>query len=263
MVTGMFRIGRVAVALGAVLGLVLCLWALVASWVAPGFVERVATEVIRLRLESGLRGTLQALDERLLRQQAVVRLRQHADNMATIRRELESRVPEQVAAVIAEMADLNCACRQALGRSLREGAQQQWTYQAGLHGRLTEQLRAHYRDTAAHLTREFRIFFGSNALVFAVLLLALVRRRKAGVHLLPVALVLLVAAGLTAYLYVFRQDWLHTLLYADYLGLGYVAYLVVAFGLLSDVLFNGAQLTAQALSSLLQAIGSAASVLPC
>lgn len=255
MVTGMFRIGRAAVALGAVLGLALCLWALVASWVAPGFVERVATEVIRLRLESGLRGTLQALDERLLRQ--------HADNMATIRRELESRVPEQVAAVIAEMADLNCACRQALGRSLREGAQQQWTYQAGLHGRLTEQLRAHYRDTAAHLTREFRIFFGSNALVFTVLLLALVRRRKAGVHLLPVALVLLVAAGLTAYLYVFRQDWLHTLLYADYLGLGYVAYLVVAFGLLSDVLFNGAQLTAQALSSLLQAIGSAASVLPC
>ena len=71
------------------------------------------------------------------------------------------------------------------------------------------------------------------------------------------------AASLTAYLYLFNQNWLHTIIFSDYVGMTYIAYLAVAFSFICDLLFNRARITARILSQLFSAVGSAVSVAPC
>ena len=113
-------------------------------------------------------------------------------------------------------------------------------------------------EVAEKLTREFRIFTGSNALVFAVLALAAYTKRGAGVLLIPPALLLVIAAGIDGYLYIFSQNWLHTIVFSDYTGFAYVAYMGVVFAFLCDVAFNRGRMTV----NLLKAMGNVA-VAPC
>lgn len=128
---------------------------------------------------------------------------------------------------------------------------------------MTTLIRSKYMETASQLTREFRIFAGTNAIVFALLLIAVLVKRQAGLHLLPSAFVLLLAAGVTAYLYLFNQNWLHTLVFSDFVGFTYIGYLGSAFALLCDIIFNRARVTTKVLNALLNAVGSAAQVVPC
>jgi hypothetical protein len=67
-------------------------------------------------------------------------------------------------------------------------------------------------------------------------------RKRAGLQLVLPTVVLLGAAGLAGYLYLFNQDWLHTIIFSEYVGLGYFVYLALAVALLTDVLFNRAGL---------------------
>ena len=114
-------------------------------------------------------------------------------------------------------------------------------------------------EVAEKLTREFRIFTGTNALIFALLGIAAFFKRGAGLHLVLPALALVLAATVTGYIYLFNQDWLHTILFSDYVGFTYLIYLSIVFAFLCDVLFNRARVTTQLLNS----IGSNIQVLPC
>ena len=55
----------------------------------------------------------------------------------------------------------------------------------------------------------------------------------------------------------------YTILYNDYMGFGYLAYIAVIFGFLLDITFNGAKVTTQIINGIANAIGSAFSVVPC
>ena len=77
----------------------------------------------------------------------------------------------------------------------------------------------------------------------------MVLRPRASWHLLPAAVVLVLAAGVTAYLYLFNQNWLHTVVFSDYVGWAYFAYLGVAAGLLGDVVLNRGRIVGNVLSS--------------
>ena len=117
--------------------------------------------------------------------------------------------------------------------------------------------------TAQALTREFRIFTGANAALFMLLALTTLARRRATLQLALPALVLIGAAGIVAFFYLFSQDWLHAIVFADYVGLGYFVYLAICIALLADILLNHARFTTRAVNLSLDAIGSAAHVLPC
>jgi hypothetical protein len=73
--------------------------------------------------------------------------------------------------------------------------------------------------------------------------------RPEAVRLLFVPGVLLAVATLVcAYLYVFEQDWLLTLIHGDYLGFAYTAWLGVVFLLLCDIALNRGRITVQILN---------------
>jgi hypothetical protein len=88
-------------------------------------------------------------------------------------------------------------------------------------------------------------------------------RRQAKLQLLLPALVVFGAVGLTGGLYLLNQDWLHTIVFGDYVGWGYAAYLSLVAALLADILLNRARVSTRILNLLFDIVGSAATVTPC
>lgn len=258
----MMFVRRLALVLGA-LGSVFFSLAFAASFASPGFVEQAAKQVIRQEVEKQVRQKIDALDESFLLRQAQVLARGQAERMAQAQRALAQQLPERLSRVIAEMADLDCECRKKVEAGIRGGLEGEVAGASAIHERLMVLIRTKYLETARQVVHEFRIFTGINALVFALLLGAVLLKPRAGLHLLPSAALLLVAALVTGYLYLFNQDWLHTLVFNDYVGFGYLAYLGAAFALLGDVVLNKARVTTEMLRLVLEAAGSAVEVVPC
>ena len=237
--------------------------ALAASYVHPGAVESVAREVIRAEVEKKARAKVAALDDGFLAGHARRLAREREYEAATWRRNLADGLPRRVAAVVAEMRKLDCECRRMVEAGHRFGIEGRIGAAEQAGERINAFIRTKYMETAAHLTREFRIFTGTNAVVFALLAIAVIVKARAGLHLVPAAILLLVAAGATAYLYLFNQDWLHTIVFAEYVGFGYVAYLGVAFAVISDVLFNHGLVTTAILNAVFGALHVTLSAVPC
>lgn len=120
-----------------------------------------------------------------------------------------------------------------------------------------------YASVTRNLMREFRVFTGSNAVAFALLGFVTLMRRKANLQLALPAFVLVGAVVLTGSLYLFNQNWLHTIVFGEYVRLAYTGYLASVALLLADVVFNRARVTTRMINLALQSVGSAAHALPC
>lgn len=237
--------------------------AFVAAYARPDLVERAVRDVIRQQVELRVHEKITQLDAKFLSGRAERLAKTHADEMELAKRHLAEQLPALLAATVAEMQDLNCACRKAVEVRVRERLEGTVATATQARARLVEMIRSQYLQTAGSLLREFRIFSGANAIVFVLLLVAALRKPAAGLHFLPAAAVLLLAAVLTAYLYLFNQDWLHTLVFSDFVGLAYLGYLGLAFAFLSDILFNRGQVTVGLVNGLSEAAGSAFVIVPC
>lgn len=244
------------------MGCFFCGFVLTISLVAPAWVEEGAARIVRAEVEQRVLDRLDQLDDSLFAGRASVLVSRPEMDMAQARTLLVLQFPQLLEKVKDEVSEMDGACRERSARFVLGRLEVARPSLAETRERLMLHIRSKYFDTIGQLHRELRIFTGANAFVFALLLVALWRKKAAGVHLLPAAMVLLAAAVGCAYLYLFQQDWLHTIVFNDYVGLGYIAYLGVAFLFLSDVLFNEARVTAEVLSRLFEAVGSAA-VSPC
>ncbi len=118
-------------------------------------------------------------------------------------------------------------------------------------------------DVATELKRDIRIFTASNALVFILLLLVSFLKPQAITHLFLPGVLLVVSTLICSYFYIFEQNWLLTIIQNSYLGFAYLAWLGAVFLFLCDIVFNRGRITTEILNSLLNAIGSALSVVPC
>ncbi|MEO8104337.1 MAG: hypothetical protein ABI790_17620 [Betaproteobacteria bacterium] len=232
------------------------------SLVDPVFVERIAKDIIRQQVEKRVQERIDVLDESYLANQAGRLIKGMQQKVEDTRRALKERLPERIATVIAEMAKADCECRKKLETSIRGGLEGIILSAALAQEQLTTLIRTKYMETAGKLTREFRIFTGTNAFVFALLGLAAYLKPAAGLQLLPATVILVLAALINACLYFFKQNWLHTLVFSNYVGLAYVAYMAVVFVVLCDIIFNRGRVTTQVLNAALNAVGSV-TVLPC
>jgi len=229
---------------------------LVVSLARPAWVEQTARTMIRAQIEKKTGEQIAALDARFLDGKARALLREGEREIAAARRALTDGLPARIAAITAEMGIPDCECRKrhAERMQLRLGSLQQ------MQAQLSDLIRTQYMDTADQLLRELRIFSSANALAFALLGVAALRRPGARLQLLPATATLLLATLATlatSGMYLFGQDWLHTIVFGDYMGWALLGYIALVYAWLCDLLFNRAQLTVHLLSS----VGGAVS--PC
>lgn len=239
---------NIALALGS-LGCLLFSTVFVLSYAQPSFVENVGKNIIRQQVEKKVNQKIEALDTHFLSQAAAKIIKTKESEIATIQRQIKAGLPDKIAAVIANMRELDCECRKKAAASVRNGFFARLTSATHIQAQLTHLIETKYIEVSTALLREFRIFTGSNAFVFACLALVVVFKKHATLHLLPVAIVLVTSSGITAYFYIFKQNWLHSLIFNDYVGMAYLGYLMFVFLLLCDLIFNRARVTVNVLQS--------------
>ena len=229
---------RRAIMLFSLAGSLFFVTAFVASFVSPGFVERVAKELIRQQVEKRVHEKIESLSDNVLVSKARALARQHETELSQVKDSLARNLPERINTVVAEMFDLDCECRRTTEQLIRDGYERRISLLSQGKEKLTEFIRVKYMQVASELTREYRIFTATHAFVFLFLSAVALMKRQASLLLLPPALVLLLASLINGYLYLFNQNWLHTILFSDYVGFAYVAYMAVVFAFLCDIAFN-------------------------
>jgi len=254
---------RRALLLIATLGVVLFGGALVLSWLNPLLLERAAREVVRIEVEQRVGEKIDVLTNSKVAALAAKALGQTEAEIATKRRALKEGVPSKVAQAMADLLRVDCECRRRMSEGATRDAEQQLTTLEQVQAQLLGLIETAYASTTRDLMRELRIVSASNAAVFGLLGLLAWRRQRATLQLMLPAVVLLGATGLTGALYLFEQDWLHTLIFGDYVGWGYLGYLGLAIALLSDVAFNRARGITRLFNTAFDALGSAVVVVPC
>lgn len=248
-------------------GAALFAFTLVLTFSTPQWVERFAAEFIearvaekvnegidRLRLEPG-DSALTKLAENLLRQ--------NEKRVEQIRQDLKGRAQERWVAALAQVRDLSCECRDLLVQMLSLQAMNEMNSLQEVNQRLVAFIQSSYMVVVEKLQRDIRIFAATNAFVFLLLLLVSFLKPQAVRHLFVPGLLLCAATLLCAYFYVFEQNWLLTIIYSDYLGLGYAAWLGVAFLFLCDIGLNRGQVTTTLVNGIADVVGSSFSLVPC
>jgi hypothetical protein len=214
---------------------------LAVSVVQPIWVEQSAREMIRVQLEKTTGEKIDALNNRFLQGKAAAAMQEKAHEIEAARKALADGLPAKVLAIAAEMGVPECECRQRHRErtELRIGSAQQ------MQARLDALIRSAYLDTADKLLRELRIFSGANALAFALLGLAAWRRLTGahGASLIPAAATLLVATLASSAIYLWGQNWLHTIVFGSYAGWAQLAYIALVYAWLCDLLFNRARIS--------------------
>jgi hypothetical protein len=183
--------------------------------------------------------------------------------MDDLRQQFKRGVRETWASALAEVRDLNCECRKKWLDALEAGTTRHFQSMEATSKQLTGFIQASYMEVATDLKREIRIFTATNAGMFFLLVLVSFRKPGAARHLFAPGLLLCVATLLCAYLYVFEQNWLLTIIYGSYLGLGYAAYLGLVFLFLCDIALNRGRVTTRLVNGMVEALGGVVTLAPC
>lgn len=243
------------------------------TFVQPTWVEQIGADFIEAQVHEQVdEQTQRLLDvarqrldgaEGVLATAAKALQRSQAERIEQLRASLQAGLHERVADTIAKARNLDCECRQRWAAWLKEGFELKIGDLQLSSARLGEFVHARYASVVAELQRDLRIFAGSNALIFALLAAAALFRAPAAVPLLLPAGLLALAGLICSWFYLFEQNWFLTLVYQDWLGWGYLAYLGLVFAFLLDVFANRARATVGVLDGCLSAVGSTLQIGPC
>lgn len=247
----------------ALVGVALFGGTLLLSWLDPLMIEKAAREVVRIEVEKRVGEKIDALSNSKVAALAAKALGRTDVELARKRRELQQGLPAKVAQATADLLRVDCECRRRLVERATQSAESELASLEKVQAKLLGMIETAYASTTRDLMRELRIVCACNAAMFVLLGMLAWRRQGATLQLLLPAAVLLGAVGLTGTLYLVEQDWLHTLIFGDYVGWGYLGYLALAAALLCDVAFNRARAITFLLNRVFSSFGSAVSLVPC
>ncbi len=236
--------------------------AFVLSFTDAPLVERAGREMVRIEVEHRVGQQIDSLSNFYIASQAQRLLRKTDGEIASTREAIRKEIPVKVAQVIANMLNADCECRKRMAAYAQWSENQRLSSLTQVRDKLVALIESSYASVADNLLREFRIFTASNAIAFALLALIIRFRGQSTLQLVVPTVILLAAVGTTGGLYLFNQNWLHTIVFGQYVGMAYAAYLAAVAIFFADILLNKARLTTRALNLILQLFGSVA-VAPC
>jgi hypothetical protein len=237
--------------------------AFVLSFLQPILIENAAREIIRIEVEKRMGERLDGLSNTRIAGIARSMAEKAQIDIQQTEKELRQEVPKRVAASVANMMKPDCECRQRLIKFSEEVSSARLTSLIQFKERLTHLIESAYANVRDSLLREFRIFTTANALVFALLTAVTVIKRTATLQLMLPAAILLTSAGVIGCIYLFNQNWLHTIVFSEYVGWSYFSYLSTSILFLTDVLMNRARVTTIIVNAIGQTVGAAVSAIPC
>ncbi|VAV96835.1 hypothetical protein MNBD_ALPHA01-797 [hydrothermal vent metagenome] len=180
-----------------------------------------------------------------------------------LKQQLKDELPKILAAQIAKMSDITCACRLKWEERLASTLKIQISTIETAKIKIATYSQAKYMEISEKLTRDVRIFLGINSLVFLIFLFVSFLKPRAIIHLFVPGILLFLSTIFCSYFYIFEQNWFLTILYDDYTGFAYLSYLTFTFLILSDIVFNKARVTTEIINGIFSAMGRVADISPC
>jgi hypothetical protein len=254
---------KIALRLVGCFGLLLFGAGFAVTFVSPIHFERAAKTFIQWQVEAKVRDTIDDLRHPTLERAAGLLASRYQNEINEIKDKLKEGLPERIATVVAQMQDLSCECRKKLAGDIRQSFEWRLASLSQAQPQLVALIQGKYAEIVHNLLRDLRIFTGTNAVVFLLLLMVSFLKQRAVAHLFLPGALLLLATLICTWFYLFQQNWFFTIIHNSYVGYGYTAYLSVVFLFLCDIVFNEARVTTSIINRLLEAVGSAASLDPC
>lgn len=252
------------------LGMILFVPMMVMTFMDSYTVERAAKSFLERKLKSDLNKKIDSIElpksqllEKLLGAKAEA-LNKNADAKLTeYKQMLKNGLPAMMAEQFTQLSDPDCECRKKWKGRFTEIIDFEIASTENTKEKIANFLQAKYMETVERLTMDVRIFLGINALAFSVLFAASFLKPKATDHLFLPAVLLVLSTFICSYFYLFEQNWFYTIIYNEYTGFGYSAYLIGVFVILSDIVLNKAKMTTQIINTSANALGSAVHLSPC
>lgn len=233
------------------------------TFASPEAIERSAKGFVKYQIEKEIREKQLEFNHSAVANKALALAERLGVESDKIQESLDNNLPEKIASVIASMCGYDCERKKAIAQSITSNYLDRIKNIKVAQNTLGELIKGKYIEVIENLRLDLRIFLGTNFVMFLILLLVSFLKPKAMAHLFLPGLLLLLATVISSSIYIFGQDWFYTILYNDYMGFGYLAYIAVIFGVLVDIVFNEAKITTEIINGIANAIGSAFSVLPC
>ena len=254
----------------SILGILLFFPLFLFTFANPHTVEQSAKGFVEWKLKNELNNKIDSIElphsptlEKLLGAKAKALSKKANIKLATYKKMLKDDIPNIMLNQLAKVHNLDCECRQKWKNRLNKFIKFEITTAQKAKIALANFMQAKYMEIVEKLTLDVRIFLGLNTLVFIFLLLVSFIKPQAIEHLFVPGLLLLVSTIVSSYFYILEQDWFYTILYNDYIGFGYLIYLLIIFAILCDIIFNKARITTNILNMFFNAIGSALNASPC
>ncbi len=245
------------------LGIVLFGVLISVTFLSPERIEQSAKSFVQYKIEKEVRETQETITESSAAQAALSVAEKLGFEKDRIESNLENDLPNKIASVIAAMCGYDCEKKKIVAESIATGYMDRIKNIKVAESTLSDIIKGRYLEIVGNLKLDLRIFLGSNLVMFIILLAVSFAKPKAVQHLFLPGLLLLVATVISSMIYIFGQDWFYTIIYNDYMGFGYLAYIGVIFGFLLDIIFNKARVTTEIINAIANALGSALSVVPC
>lgn len=231
--------------------------------VSPEIVENSAKGFVKTQIEKEVRGKRLAMSDASVTDAALKVAAKLGLEKEKIQADLDAKLPDKIASIIAAMCGYDCEKKRAVSESLASSYMDRIKNIQVAEATLNDVVKGKYLEIVGNLQLDLRIFLGSNLSMFLLLLVVSFLKPKAVAHLFLPSVLLVAATIISTGIYLYGQDWFYTILYNDYMGLGYLVYLAVIFGFLSDVIFNKGRVTSAIINALANMVGSVFSVVPC
>jgi hypothetical protein len=237
------------------------------TYSVPGWVETFAADFIEAEvaeeIDSRIDGFEISSGDSVLSRVAAAMYQQNHLEIDRLKTALKAETHDRMATALAQIRDLDCECREKYAQLFESGFQFDLAVLQAANDRIVDFIHTTYMDVVDVLKRDIRVFTGVNTGVFLLLLLVSFLKPQAIAQLFVPGILLILATAISAYFYLFEQNWLLTIIYSDYVGFAYLAYLGIVFVALCDVVLNRARVTTKIANVVLEALGSAVTLAPC
>ncbi len=261
-------VGKWGLRVAGSIGLAIFAFFFFLTWHTPEWVETLGKDFIARQAAERVDARIDAIgppqgDSALQRAAAGIYER-NAERIDALKLRLKDRTRDLFLLALDQVRDLDCTCRERIEIMWQGMNMAQLASLATDNQRILGIIHGGYMSVVNELRREIRIFTGTNAVAFLLLLLVSFAKPGAARHLLFPGVLLLLSTVFCAWLYVTSQDWLLTLIHGDYMGWAYAFYVGLVFGFLLDIALNRGRVTTRVGNGIINAMGGIVSGLtPC
>jgi hypothetical protein len=177
----------------------------------------------------------------------------YADQIASAQKQMSGGIRIKIEDMLARICDVRCLQDKGIQlEDVTESALQEKIAQLkDVSEKLSEMIKGKYYGIIGNLLTDLRIFSGVNLILFVLIAGTMMKGPSVTKPLILPAGLLFASTIVSTSIYIWGQNWFYTILFNNYMGYGYAAYVGVIFAFLLDIVFNSAHITTSIVDGIL------------